>query len=153
MLLINADAIEKGRFTMPEIDASDFLEELRFDIREQDMIKAKLVLSKIGAIDDSVRKMALFEVKRADDTFAIPLIVNLIADHRELARTYPQIKEILYAKSLYHPDLLLSMLARENKRENRVVLVDVAGEIRLEGRPPNSSEFSTKTRRSRSSRP
>ena len=118
---------------MPEINATDFLEELRFDIQEQDMIKAKLVLSKIGSVDDSVRKMALFEVNRADDTFAIPLIVNLIADNRELARTYPQIKEILYAKALYHPDLLLSMLTRENKRENRVVLVEVAGEIRLEG--------------------
>ena len=118
---------------MPEINASDFLEELRFDIQEQDMIKAKLVLSKIGVVDDGVRKMALFEINRADDTFAIPLIVNLIADHRELARTYPQIKEILYAKALYHPDLLLSMLTRENKRQNRVVLVEVAGEIRLEG--------------------
>jgi CheY-like chemotaxis protein/HEAT repeat protein len=117
---------------MPEINARDFIEELRFDIREKDMIKAKLVLSKIGAVDDSVRKMALFELNRAEDAFAIPLIVNLVAEHRDLARTYPQLKEILYAKSMYHPDLLLSMLTREVKRENRVVLVEVAGEIRLE---------------------
>ena len=75
---------------MPEINASDFIEELRFDIREKDLIKAKLVLSKIGAVDDSVRKMALFELNRADDAIAIPLIVNLVADHRDLARAYPQ---------------------------------------------------------------
>lgn len=118
---------------MSEINARDFMEELRFDIREKDMIKAKLVLSKVGAVDNSVRKMALFELNRAGDTFAIPLIVNLVAEHRDLARAYPQIKEILYAKSLYHPELLLSMLTREVKRENRVVLVEVAGEIRLEG--------------------
>ncbi len=118
---------------MPEINASDFIEELRFDILEKDMIKAKLVLSKIGSVDDSVRKMALFELNRADDAYAIPLIVNLVAEHRDLARTYPQIKEILYAKSMYHPDLLLSMLAREYKPENRVVLVEVAGEIGLGG--------------------
>ena len=118
---------------MPEIDADHFIEELRFDIREKDMIKAKLVLSKIGAVDESVRKMALFELNRADDTFAIPLIVNLIAEHRDLAQSYPQLKEILYAKSLYHPEMLLSMLTREYKRENRAVLVEVAGEIRLEG--------------------
>ena len=85
---------------MPEIDASDFIEELRFDIQEQDMIKAKLVLSKMGSVDDSIRKMALFELNRANDDYAIPLIVNLIAEHRELAQTYPQLKEILYAKSL-----------------------------------------------------
>ena len=118
---------------MPEVNASDFIEELRFDIREKDMIKGKLVLSKIGAVDDRVRKMALFELNRADDAFAIPLIVNLVAEHRDLARTYPQLKEILYAKSLYHPEMLLSMLTREVKRENRVVLVEVAGEIGLEG--------------------
>jgi CheY-like chemotaxis protein/HEAT repeat protein len=117
---------------MPEVNASDFIEELRFDIREKDMIKGKLVLSKIGAVDDRVRKMALFELNRADDAFAIPLIVNLVAEHRDLARTYPQLKEILYAKSLYHPEMLLSMLTREVKRENRVVLVEVAGEIGLE---------------------
>ena len=118
---------------MPEVNASDFIEELRFDIREKDMIKGKLVLSKIGAVDDRVRKMALFELNRADDAFAIPLIVNLVAEHRDLARAYPQLKEILYAKSLYHPEMLLSMLTREVKRENRVVLVEVAGEIGLEG--------------------
>jgi CheY-like chemotaxis protein/HEAT repeat protein len=117
---------------MPEINASDFIEELRFDIREKDLIKAKLVLSKIGDVDDSVRKMALFELNRADDEFAIPLIVNLVADHRDLARAYPQIKEVLYAKAMYHPDMLLSMLTREGKRENRVVLVEVAGEIGLD---------------------
>jgi CheY-like chemotaxis protein/HEAT repeat protein len=117
---------------MPEVNASDFIEELRFDIREKDMIKGKLVLSKIGAVDDRVREMALFELNRADDAFAIPLIVNLVAEHRDLARTYPQLKEILYAKSLYHPEMLLSMLTREVKRENRVVLVEVAGEIGLE---------------------
>ena len=117
---------------MTEINARDFIEELRFDIREKDMIKAKLVLSKINVVDDSIRKMALFELNRAEDTFAIPLIVNLVAEYRDLTRTYPQLKEILYAKSLYHPELLLSMLTREVKRENRVVLVEVAGEIRLE---------------------
>ena len=117
---------------MTEINARDFIEELRFDIREKDLIKAKLVLSKLGVVDDTIRKMALFELNRAEDTFAIALIVNLIAEYRNLFRTYPQLKEILYAKSLYHPELLLSMLAREAKRENRVVLVEVAGEIRLE---------------------
>ena len=118
---------------MTEINAKDFIEELRFDIREKDMIKAKLVLSKINSVDESIRKMALFELNRAEDTFAIPLIVSLIADYRDMARAYPQLREILYAKALYHPELLLSMLTREARRENRAVLVEVAGEMSLEG--------------------
>jgi CheY-like chemotaxis protein/HEAT repeat protein len=117
---------------MTMINARDFIEELRFDIREKDMLKAKLVLSKIGAVDGDVRKMALFELNRADDTFAIPLIINLIAERRDLARAYPKIKEILYAKALYHPEKLIAMLTREVKRENRVMLAEVAGDMRLE---------------------
>jgi CheY-like chemotaxis protein/HEAT repeat protein len=118
---------------MTAVNAKDFIEELRFDIHTKDMIKAKLVLSKINAVDESIRKLALFELNRADDAFAIPLIVSLIADYRDMARAYPQLREILYAKALYHPDLVLSMLNRESRPENRVVLVDVAGEMRLEG--------------------
>ena len=118
---------------MTRINPEDFIAELRFDIHEKDMIKAKLVLSKIGSIDEDTRKMALFELNRADDEFAIPLIVSLIADHRMLTRQYPQIREILYAKALYHPNLMLQMLVRESRREQRVVLAEVAGEMRLEG--------------------
>ncbi len=118
---------------MTGINPTDFIDELRFDIREKDTIKAKLVLSKLDKVDDGVRKLALYELNRAADEFAIPLIVGLIADYRELCRRYPQIREILYAKALYHPDLVLAMLARESRRENRVVLAEVAGEMRLEG--------------------
>ena len=118
---------------MTRINPQDFIAELRFDIHEKDTIKAKLVLSKIGSIDEGARKVALFELNRADDEFAIPLIVGLIADHRALTRQYPQIREILYAKALYHPDLMLQMLVRESRREHRVVLAEVAGEMRLEG--------------------
>ncbi len=118
---------------MPENIVNDFLEELRSYLQQENAIKAKLVLSKIDSVDDRTRKTALFELNRAEDTFAIALIVDLIAKNRSLAQSYPQIKEILYAKALYHPELLLSMIIREVKRENRVILIEVAGEIRLEG--------------------
>ncbi len=118
---------------MTGINSKDFIEELRFDFKEKDMIKAKLVLSKLSEVDESIRKIALFELNRADDTFAIPLIVNLLAEYKDLSREFPQLSEILYAKSLDNPELLLSLMTREFKRENRIVLVDVVGEIRLEG--------------------
>jgi CheY-like chemotaxis protein/HEAT repeat protein len=121
---------------MPEVNAMGFIEELRIEIKKKKMVKAKLLFSKIGAVDESTRKMALLELSRSEDNFAIPLIVNLIAEYRGMARTYPQFKEILYAKCLHHPELLLSMLAREVKRENRVVLAEVVGKIRLEEAAP-----------------
>ena len=69
---------------MTQINVRDFIDELRFNIREKDTIKAKLVLSKIGEVDDRTRKMALFEINRTEDVFAIPLIVSLIAEYRDL---------------------------------------------------------------------
>jgi CheY-like chemotaxis protein/HEAT repeat protein len=118
---------------MPQINVREFIDELRSNIREKDTIKAKLVLSRLGDVDDRTRKMALFEINRAEDVFAIPLIVNLIADYRDLARACPQLREILYAKSLDNPEMLLTMLTRESRRENRLVLLEVTGELRLEG--------------------
>jgi CheY-like chemotaxis protein len=117
---------------MTVINADDFLDELRFDIKEKDQLKAKLVLSKIGVVDSKIKKMALFELNRADDEFVIPLIVDLIAEHPHLSRSCFQFKEILCAKALYHPQLLLSMLANEGEGNKRLILVEVLGELRLD---------------------
>lgn len=117
---------------MTGINAVDFMDELRFDIREKDRIKAGLVLSKLDEVDEKTRKMALFEINRSDDAFAIPLLVDVIAAHRDLDRQYPTLREILYAKALYHPEMLLSLLEQESRPKNRIVLVEVVGEMNLE---------------------
>jgi CheY-like chemotaxis protein/HEAT repeat protein len=126
---------------MKAISANDFLDELRYDIKENDRIKAKLVLSKIGLVDDQTKKVALFEVNRADDEFAIPLIVDLIAEHPEFYNRYPQFKEILCAKALYHPELLLSMVAKNGAGKRRRVLVEALGELRLDEATPKLVEI------------
>jgi len=117
---------------MTVINADDFLDELRFDIEENDRLKAKLVLSKIGVVDSNIQKMALFELNRADDEFVIPLIVDLMAEYPQLSRSYSQFKEILCAKALYHPEMILSMLSQEGQGKKRSVLVEVLGELRLD---------------------
>ncbi|MBR9987528.1 MAG: hypothetical protein KFF68_16615 [Desulfosarcina sp.] len=54
-------------------------------------------------------------MNRADDAFAIRLIVNLVVEQRDLARSYPQLKEILYAKAMYNPDLSDSGTGRKRR--------------------------------------
>jgi CheY-like chemotaxis protein/HEAT repeat protein len=117
---------------MTPINPQDFIKELRFDIKEKDAIKAKLVLSHLEKVDVATQKMALFELSRADDQFAIPLIVEVLVRKPELADAFPALKETLYAKAMDHPKTFLDLLMREMNREVRLILVEVAAEVRLE---------------------
>jgi CheY-like chemotaxis protein len=117
---------------MAQIDPQDFIKELRFDIKEKDIIKAKLVLSHMDEVDAATQKMALFELSRADDQFAIPLIIEVLVRKPEMNEAFPALKETLYAKAMDHPQTFIDLLMREMKREVRLILVEVAAEIRLE---------------------
>lgn len=117
---------------MNTIDSRHFIEELRFDIKENDMIKAKLVLSHLLKIDESTRKLAMLELSRADDAFSMPIIINALASNPKVAEECPDLKEILYSKALDNPDTFLTLMRKEVKRESRVLFAEIAGEIRLE---------------------
>jgi CheY-like chemotaxis protein/HEAT repeat protein len=127
----NLTTAEENKY-MARIDPQDFIKELRFDIKEKDTIKAKLVLSHIEEVDAATQKMALFELSRADDQFAIPLIVEVLVRKPELGETFPALKETLYAKAMDHPQTFLDLLMREMDRDARMILVEVAAETRLE---------------------
>jgi CheY-like chemotaxis protein/HEAT repeat protein len=117
---------------MPEINAQHYIEELRFDIKTKDKIKAGLVLSHFNEVDEKTQKMALFELSKAPDTFVMPLIVNLLAEKPDFGETQPSLKEILFSKALDYPDTFTTMLMREVKPSHKIILSEVAGEIRLE---------------------
>jgi CheY-like chemotaxis protein len=121
---------------MAQIDPQDFIKELRFDIKKKDTIKAKLVLSHMDEVDPATQKMALFELSRADDQFAIPLIVEVLVRKPEMGETFPALKETLYAKAMDHPQTFIDLLMREMDREVRLILVEVAAETRLESALP-----------------
>lgn len=117
---------------MTETNAQHFIDELRFDIEADDIIKARLVMAHFDEVPPPVQKMALYELSKANDTFVVPLLVGLLADHPRLGDTHPMIKEILYSKTLHSPELLSRLLMREVKPNHRAVLTEIVGEIRLE---------------------
>jgi CheY-like chemotaxis protein len=118
---------------MSKINADDFINELRFDIEEKDTIKAQLVLGHIHEVDANTQKLALFELSRADDEFVIPLIIDLIVKNPALDESYPMLRESLFSKALDHPAVFTDLLMREMRLEHRCILVEIVGEIRLEG--------------------
>ncbi len=121
---------------MTTINAEHFIEELRFDIKTKDTIKAYLVLAHFEDVDSATQKLALLELGSAPGQFVLPLIVGLLASKPQLGETFPALKEILFSKALDTPEELSKMLIREVKPGHKVVLAEIAGELRLESATP-----------------
>lgn len=115
---------------MTDLNAKDFIDELRFDIKTNDMIKAHLVMSHFDAVDQASQKMALFELSRAPDEFAIALLVGLMAGRPIADAPRTAFEEIIYSKAIDNPGLLVNLLVKEPRAENRTLLAQVAGELR-----------------------
>jgi len=117
---------------MTKINAQDLLDEIRFDIKEKDLIKAKLVLSALKHVSRKVQKQALFEVSRSENDFAIPLLAGVIAENSDVAESFPQLKETLFSKILDDPEILSDLLSNTLEPLIKALLVEAAGEIRFE---------------------
>lgn len=109
----------------------DLLDEIRFDIKVKDLLKGKLVLQALEYVKRETQKKALFELSRADEDFAIPLFAEVFVNSPEIAQSFPNLKETMYAKILSCPEALIDLLTRDNDPKIKAFLVGVAGEIRL----------------------
>ena len=121
---------------MGKINEKDLLDEIRFDIKKKDLIKAKLVLASLDKVGRETQKLALFELSRADDDFAIPLLAGVIAANNNIFDSFPQLKEIMISKILDSPKVLMDMLSETKEPKIRGFLAEVAGEIRLKKAAP-----------------
>lgn len=116
---------------MAPINTQDLIDELVFDIKTKDQIKARLVLRHLPEIDSAARKRVLFELSRADDAFVIPVLVGVLADEVDLGDSLEMINEILFSKTLDSPAVLVGQMLRETKPDLRIVMCQIVGEIRL----------------------
>jgi len=121
---------------MAKINEQDLLDEIRFDIKEKDLIKAKLVLSALEHVSRKAQKQALFEVSRAEDDFAIPLLAGVIAENPDVTESFPQLKETLFSKILDGPEILSDLLSNTIESPVKALLVEATGEIRFEEAVP-----------------
>jgi CheY-like chemotaxis protein len=121
---------------MSDIIPQHFIDELRFDIKANDQIKARLVMAHFSEMDPQTQRMALLEISRAPDSFVFPLLVAVLAIAHDSDQEQPDIKELLFSKALDNPEMLAHMLIREVKPNHRVVLAEVAGEIKLDEATP-----------------
>ncbi|MGD9162522.1 MAG: HEAT repeat domain-containing protein, partial [Desulfobacteraceae bacterium] len=116
---------------MGKINEQHLLDEIRFDIKQKDIIKARLVLAELDSVGAETQKKVLFEVSRADDDFSIPLLAGIIANNLALVETFPQVKETMISKILDSPDVLIGLLTGRSELKAKLILIETAGEIQL----------------------
>ena len=116
---------------MGKINEQHLLDEIRYDIKHKDIIKARLVLAELDCVGPETQKKALFEVSRAEDAFSIPLLAGVIASNMAMIEALPQVKETMISKILDSPDVLLGLLTEGTESTARLILIETAGEIQM----------------------
>ncbi|MDY6879787.1 MAG: response regulator [Thermodesulfobacteriota bacterium] len=121
---------------MAKINQKHFLEELRFDIRENDLLKARLVLEHLDKVDENIQRKVFVELSSATENFVIPLIAELLSLRPDFGEMFPMLKETLYSKALFGIGVFMNLLIEDSEPGRKSVLIGIAGEMRLEESAP-----------------
>ncbi|MFH2000131.1 MAG: response regulator [Planctomycetota bacterium] len=97
------------------INITDYIDELRYNIRVRDRIKAECIILQFENVDIQVRKRVVFELSRADDDFAIPLLEKIISSHPKVIEAIPALKQVFINKISDNTHYLEELLARDRE--------------------------------------
>ncbi|MEN6438883.1 MAG: response regulator [Syntrophobacter sp.] len=120
---------------MTKSEFQSLLDELEYDLKRKDVIKARLVLSHLVYLDDNEQKRVLSELSRGDADFVLPLLVAFFDSHPEICAAQPLLRGLLISKAIDYPELLLHVL-RAPETVNRILCVEIIAEIRIEKAVP-----------------
>ncbi len=120
---------------MAELNYTHMIEEIQANIQTGDLMKAKLVLSHIGEVDQKTKNRLIYELSRGELTFSIPLLLFLLQEHAEITDKMPIVKETLLSSLLAYPDMLLHFLQDPEVRD-KSELVKIAADLKLEDATP-----------------
>jgi CheY-like chemotaxis protein/HEAT repeat protein len=120
---------------MMKLNYTHMVEEIQANIKTGDMMKARLVLSHIGEVDQKTKNRLIYELSRGDMEFSVPLLLFLLNEYPGVAEKMPVIRESLLSSLLAYPEKLLTFLA-DASIKNKTQLIKVAGELRLEEATP-----------------
>lgn len=93
------------------MDSKIALEEFLFNCKENDIIKAALVLDHFDQIEQTQQRRILFELNKTEEDFSIPLFIHLIVANESAVDDYPTIVETLLDKSGHRPDVIVEQIA------------------------------------------
>ncbi len=120
---------------MTDIKTSDMIEEIKANFQTGDALKARLVLDQMEKIDTQGQRRLLYELSKGDPGFIVPLLCHLLASFSALAESQPAIREMLISNLIAYPEVLVDCLQNADIKD-KTVLIETAGELRLESAIP-----------------
>ncbi|MFO7803167.1 MAG: HEAT repeat domain-containing protein [Desulfovermiculus sp.] len=105
------------------------IREIQHDISTHDTIKAELVLQDISAYPAPVQKRLLFEISRAADSFALPLLAFLWHMHRNIFSAYPGLYDIFLSKARHNMQFVLARI--QPREKNLPAYAWLCGELHI----------------------
>ncbi|PID72704.1 MAG: response regulator [Desulfobulbus propionicus] len=120
---------------MAALNTDHMIEEIKANIQTGDRLKARLVLEHLPEIDRKAQNRLLYELLKADVEFTVPLLNHLLVTHPDLGVTLPVIRETLISNLVAYPEVLLQCL-NDPTVEEKTIMVEIAGELKLEQATP-----------------
>ncbi len=115
---------------MAEINPKEFLEELIFCLKDEDIVKAKALLQFITnpEMNVNVQKRALHELSKASERLVFPILEYLTTLQIPNAEIQDSLYELILDKSYGNVDRIIKYIVKDDKR-NRLIYIKVAGDF------------------------
>lgn len=117
---------------MAGINAKEFLDELVFCIKQEDLVKAKALLqfASDSDVDAQVQRKAMIELAKGPEKVVFPLLEYLTKVEISDKQVQDSIYELILDKSYGNTDLVIKYIT-ENEKKARILFLKAAGELML----------------------
>ncbi len=109
---------------------TDFINELKYCIKQNDVIKAVALLQFFLTISNKCQKSILFEILKADDKTAYPMLERLSRLEIEDDNINEKITELILEKSYNNGGLIVDYIKKSDSK-NKQLYIKIAGDLKL----------------------
>jgi len=117
-----------------------FVDELKYCIGRNDIIKAAAVIQSFGEISAKTQARVLFEIFKAPDTIAFPLLEQLSRVQVGAAEIRDKIAELIYEKSYNNTARIVDSI-RVKDTKNKAFYVAIAGNLKIRATLPSLGDI------------
>jgi len=117
---------------MAGISAKEFIDELIFCIKEEDVVKAKALLqfASDADVDADIQRKALIELAKGPEKIVFPLLEYLTRIDISNPRIQDSLYELILDKAYGNTDLVVKYIT-DNEKKGRLLFLKAAGEMLL----------------------
>jgi CheY-like chemotaxis protein len=112
------------------VNPEEFFQELKFCIKENDLVKAKALVQFFPELDEKSQAKILFEISRAPDEISYPCLVHIIKFEVKEPAIKKRLHSLLIDKFFNHGELITDYL-KDPAVQNKILLIQTAGELQI----------------------